>query len=60
MNTVILLTIPKDLLEKISKNIEGADLNVKLLKCVRIGYRQLTQSPCKEQATPTERADNTA
>jgi hypothetical protein len=45
MSAIIILTIPKALLEKISKNIEGADLNIKLLKCVEAGYSILTKPP---------------
>jgi hypothetical protein len=53
MNAIIILTIPKELLEKISKNIEGSDLNAKILKCAQIGYMKLTEKPLLCKATTT-------
>jgi hypothetical protein len=43
MSALINITISKDLLEKISKNIKGSDLNAKLLKCISKGYAVLQQ-----------------
>lgn len=50
------LGLPAELLAKIETNIKGKCRNAKLLKCVEVGYKALTNASCKESTTPTERS----
>jgi len=53
MHTNITISIPKKLLEKIEKHIEGKNRSDKLRKCLVKGIEIVTSKPIEEGEAPT-------